>query len=287
MQIVCTPTARTLASKAAFTLVELLVVISIIALLIAILLPALAKARESAREMLCLANQRSAVQAQYNYATDVKGIFASSTIRDSTGSTIAWGDAYDMRHAYPYRGSRNRPAVGMGVAVEGGYLPAGTKGSIFHCPSFDNSALNNWANRCLMDNESPAVSDWLGTSAWFDYPGYRMFTGFNYRGTSFESVYKREPTIDDIDSEFLMTLDSPDMRYRGAESLYNEHGGYNFMAGDGSGGHFADAGYQVDAILLAMSGGNADGRRYGTNPLTGERENHCEAVYNYVIEEGR
>ena len=272
--------------RKAFTLIELLVVISIIALLIAILLPALSQARLSAQRTLCLANQRSAVQAQFNYATDAKGIFASSTIRDGAGNTIAWGDAYDMRHAYPYRGPSNRLAVGMGVAVEGGYLPVGSKGSIFHCPSFDNSGLTNWAKGCLMDNASPSVSDWLGTSAWFNYPGYRMFTGFNYRGTSYENVNGREPRVDDVDSDFLMTMDSPDMRYRGAESKYNQHGGYNFMAGDGSGGHFADSGYQVDAILMAMSGGNADGRRRGTNPLTGEtNQNHCEAVYEYVMEE--
>lgn len=270
----------------AFTLIELLVVVSIIALLIAILLPALGKARMSAERTQCLTNQRSAVQAQYNYATDAKGVFASSTIRDKDGRTLAWGDAYDMRHAYPYRGPSNRLSVGMGVAVEQGYLPIGAEGSIFHCPSFDNTGLGNWAAGCLMDNEDPATNDWLGASAWFNYPGYRIFTSFNYRGTSFESVYKRNPEIDDIDSEFLMTMDSPDMRYRAAESKYNEHGGYNFMAGDGSGGHFADQGYQVDAILMAMSGGNADGRRYGTNPLTGQRENHCEAVYDYVMEEG-
>ena len=44
--------------KQAFTLVELLVVISIIALLLAILMPALQKAREQARTVACRSNVR-------------------------------------------------------------------------------------------------------------------------------------------------------------------------------------------------------------------------------------
>jgi prepilin-type N-terminal cleavage/methylation domain-containing protein len=58
---------------AAFTLVELLVVIGIIAVLISILLPTLARARQSAQSVACLSNLRQIGQVAMLYANESHG----------------------------------------------------------------------------------------------------------------------------------------------------------------------------------------------------------------------
>src|SRR5688572_12608266 len=63
---------RARGQRRAFTLVELLVVISIIALLIALLLPTLSGAREAARSSVCLSNERQLALALSAYSQENK-----------------------------------------------------------------------------------------------------------------------------------------------------------------------------------------------------------------------
>lgn len=56
----------------AFTLIEILVVVSILALLISVLLPSLARAREASRQVVCLSNMRQLSMGWHMYADAFK-----------------------------------------------------------------------------------------------------------------------------------------------------------------------------------------------------------------------
>jgi len=73
--------------KKAFSLVELLVVISVIALLMAVMLPVLAAANSQARSAVCGSNLRQLVLANMGYSTENDGFFvaAASDMLDNSG----------------------------------------------------------------------------------------------------------------------------------------------------------------------------------------------------------
>ena len=75
---------------AAFTLVELLVVIGIVSLLIAILIPSIARARYQSRTAQCAANMRQICQGMYTYAADNKNRFPLNIF---SGPGKFWFDA--------------------------------------------------------------------------------------------------------------------------------------------------------------------------------------------------
>src|SRR6185503_6008020 len=94
---------------AAFTLVELLVVIGIIALLIAILMPALAKAREASQKTVCLSNLRQLGTAMQLYATQYKDFIP-----------IGYMDEKQFTYVAYHRNSISLPRVTqMGFLVTG------------------------------------------------------------------------------------------------------------------------------------------------------------------------
>jgi len=95
----------------AFTLVELLVVISIVAVLMAMLLPGLKKVRDTAKNIKCLVNQRQVHMAVINYTGDFQGMLP-----------YWWGSPADAADGEPY--GYNYWPYRVGVTARGNhYLP--------------------------------------------------------------------------------------------------------------------------------------------------------------------
>ncbi|HBG28970.1 MAG TPA: hypothetical protein DDX75_17935 [Phycisphaerales bacterium] len=83
-------TLNTNRKLSAFTLVELLVVISIIAMLLAVLLPALNKAREQARFTICKTNARTIGAAEMLYSTANDGKLVLTRYDKPMNSGLYW-----------------------------------------------------------------------------------------------------------------------------------------------------------------------------------------------------
>jgi prepilin-type N-terminal cleavage/methylation domain-containing protein len=113
----------------AFTLVEVLVVISIIALLIAILVPCLGYARERAKRAVCMANLHSIGQSIFVYAHDnddklIPGDFC-----------VPW-DVWGWRSEEPGCEDKTYKEVNLGHLVTSGVLPKPDDNDhVFFCPS--------------------------------------------------------------------------------------------------------------------------------------------------------
>ncbi len=143
--------------RAAFTLVELLVVIGIIALLVGILLPALGRARESAYKIKCGANLHAIGQGFAAYVATYKGVLPPSNFYQqlsiaADGSSqqpgqptfgyVHWSALIFGQHDGVYRqgfASEQTPD-----ATPAGYDKVFTSAAgwqMFQCPSLDKGGL--------------------------------------------------------------------------------------------------------------------------------------------------
>jgi prepilin-type N-terminal cleavage/methylation domain-containing protein/prepilin-type processing-associated H-X9-DG protein len=123
---------------AAFTLVELLVVIGIIAVLIGILLPVLSKAREHSNKTACLANLRSLGQAMRLYAGDFRDRLPNTNPPGTSDQAAA-----TIQIDYVMVKLREVHAKANGV---------------FHCPSDKDSVPNQITNATVGFADSARIS---------------------------------------------------------------------------------------------------------------------------------
>jgi prepilin-type N-terminal cleavage/methylation domain-containing protein/prepilin-type processing-associated H-X9-DG protein len=111
----------------AFTLVELLVVITIIAILAALLLPSLAKAKGEGQRANCLGNLRQLTLCWEMYAEDNQGIFAPNNWIDDVGAGVDPATSWCEGNALTDTTTSN---------IQAGLLfPYNRSTAIYHCPS--------------------------------------------------------------------------------------------------------------------------------------------------------
>ncbi len=120
----------------AFTLVELLVVISIIALLISLLLPALQSAREVARDVACKSNLKQIGLGQIMYSVDYHGVMPAASTNTEFGANhhlgVGWDDAI-----LEYLGGTRYSSFPDGAPNESPL-------KIYQCPVDRSVGLRNW-----------------------------------------------------------------------------------------------------------------------------------------------
>ncbi|MCS7033911.1 MAG: DUF1559 domain-containing protein [Phycisphaerae bacterium] len=123
--------------QAAFTLVELLVVIGIIALLVGILLPALGRARESADQVKCAANLKQIGVAIFMYTGQYRGSLPVGLV--ANGDTYPEGGTYQGENhdwATLLMYVMQRKAKGIGDSQDPHTIgQAGNIKEVFICPT--------------------------------------------------------------------------------------------------------------------------------------------------------
>lgn len=158
---------------AAFTLVELLVVISMIALLISLLLPALSAARETARAAACLSNIRQIAVGSFLYTSDYDGYLAPTSVAqywtrpNNTGSQNAFFS--DRPFLGQYTGNDDATRFGINIA---GFVPTDER-SGWICPSdrfFDSVENSTRRKISYAQNITIARTSLIsGVNHWFIY----------------------------------------------------------------------------------------------------------------------
>lgn len=173
--------------RAAFTLVELLVVIGIIAVLIGILLPALSRAREQANAVKCASNLRQLNQGIELYSAEFKGYMMPAKAYISGGS----GGPSAQQHNWWGTDVLGRAFAVKRVANTGADLQAAVDriAKLLDCPSNDREkdpAISAFSVDYTYNNNfgDTRGQDPLDT----DYQSYKTWAYFKKRNSIPQNV---------------------------------------------------------------------------------------------------
>ena len=164
---------KTFGKNRAFTLVELLVVISIIALLLSILMPSLQKAREKAKEVVCMSNSKNQGIMCQTYASDASGKYSEhinmwpNTLRD-------WWTLPP--------GSRGLSTTDLKVTLKN-YVG---NPKVLYCPFAEPAVGPKGPDRYRVNVDGSKYSGWNGGpkgDANYYYCDYMMWFNFRTRGS--------------------------------------------------------------------------------------------------------
>jgi prepilin-type N-terminal cleavage/methylation domain-containing protein len=152
-------------NRPAFTLVELLVVMSVLGVLISLLIPALGKARTEATILRCATQQKQIALASIGYAVDNSGRFAPSISGDA--GSPGWGYLTQPVCIQKYSNSTDPVLLagsggGSIYKLMGSYLP---NVNVFFCP-FDLPKPGNPQADYVASNVGER---WCSYSLWWNW----------------------------------------------------------------------------------------------------------------------
>ena len=175
--------------KSAFTLVELLVVLSIIAILFAMLLPSLQAARDSAKITICVANKRSVAAADAAYGADNLTWFTPFRSANPLGTTqgaLATAGPPATQAFLPlvhlleeYSNTAHSKIYGSAAIIR-------SKRTIWDCPATPGVSLAVTGNHCIDISMNWSLHGRYGENGWDaatgdggPYTNYRPSPGAN------------------------------------------------------------------------------------------------------------
>lgn len=272
----------------AFTLVELLVVISIIALLLAILMPALNRARNQARIVVCGNNLHQFGMAHQAFAADNEGRYMSAA--NIYGGAKTWYPPYFFferpdkivdENIIMYNVKDINPYIRAFELFEDTGAAAGeiiqTKG-VALCPSTNAKYYTEFIDKCYQAYHN---RDETGGGGWakgtYNYFGRVDIWGQTNAGNpKFGSKAKKELVGRDMNSNKVLMSDQlsfwNNSVFTAGQWDYN-HGKYGFSSVNGGiPGSYGDMDEpEFSGINVLMGGGSVRWKRASNFQVTGRR----------------